>query len=113
MKYNLEHFTEIMEQQMSGDAKEIGEQSDTLYAKLVSDRTKDISSSDIQDIVSEIDDFLHKHASVDLDRNSYWTAITDAYKSDYVKNITDAKYGLGASEYIVKAFQYYVDNRQE
>ena len=42
MKYNLEHFTEIMEQQMSGDAKEIGEQSDTLYAKLVSDRTKDI-----------------------------------------------------------------------
>lgn len=113
MKYNLEHFTEIMEQQMSGDAKEIGEQIDTLYAKLVSDRTKDISSSDIQNIVSEIDDFLHKHASVNLVGNSYWATIIDAYKSDYIKNVTDAKYGLGATEYIIKAFQYFVDNIQE
>lgn len=34
----------------------------------------------------------------------------DAYSGDYVKAITDNKYGKGASEYIVKAFQYYANN---
>lgn len=112
MKYNLEHFSEIMEQQMSGDVKEIGEQSDALYAKLVSDRTKDISSSEIQDIVHEIDIFVHKHASVDLVGDRYWNAIINSYKSDFVKNITDTKHGSGAADYIVKSFQYYTDHKQ-
>lgn len=113
MKYNLEHFSEVMEQQMSGDVKEIGEQSDALYAKLVADRTKDVSSSEVQSIVHEFDDFMHKHASADLVGKGYWNAIIDSYKSDYVKAITDTKYGSGAADYIVKAFQYYVNNSVE
>ncbi len=112
MKYNLEHFSEVMEQQMSGDVKEIGEQSDALYAKLVADKTKDISSSEVQDIVHEIDKFLCKHASADLVGDRYWNAIIDSYKSDYVKAITDTKHGSGAADYIVKAFQYYADHKQ-
>ncbi len=111
MKYNLEHFSEIMEQQMSGDVKEIGKQSDALYAKLVADRTKDISSSEVQDIVREFDIFLHKHASIDLVGEGYWNAI-NSYKSDYVRAITDTKHGSGAADYIVKAFQYYADHKQ-
>lgn len=112
MKYNLEHFSEVMEPQMSGGIKEIGEQSDTLYAKLVADKTKDISSSEVQDIVHEIDKFLHKHASADLVGDRYWNAIIDSYKSDYVKAIIDTKHGSGATNYIVKAFQYYADHKQ-
>lgn len=110
MKYNLEHFSEVMEQQMSGDVKEIVEQSDALYAKLVADRTKDISSIEVQDIVHEIDNFMHKHASVDLVGDRYWNVIIESYKSDYVKAITDTKHGSGAADYIVKAFQYYAEN---
>ena len=30
--------------------------------------------------------------------------------NDYVKNITDKKYGDGASDYIVKAFRHYPEN---
>lgn len=96
---------------MSGDVKEIGEQSDALYAKLVADRTKDISSSEVQDIVREIDVFLHKHASVDLVGDRYWNAIINSYKSDYGKAITDTKHGSGAADYIVKAFEYYADHQ--
>lgn len=110
MKYNLEHFSEIMEQQMSEDVKEILQQSDNLYASLTKDMSKDISSNEIQQIVEKIDTFLHEHASADLIGQGYWKAIVDSYSSDYVKSITDTKYGSGSSDYIVKAFQYYSDN---
>ena len=36
--------------------------------------------------------------------------LIDSYSSDYVKTITDKKYGDGASDYIVKAFRYYSEN---
>ncbi len=35
MRYNLEHFSEIMETQLTEDIKEIGQQSDRLYASLL------------------------------------------------------------------------------
>lgn len=34
MKYNLEHFSELMETQLTEDVKEIGKQSDVLYGRL-------------------------------------------------------------------------------
>lgn len=112
MKYNLEHFSEIMGEQMSGGANEIGLQSDELYKRLTADISRDISSEETQHIVQEIDSFMRKHASTDLIGNSYWQAIIDSYSGDYVKAITDTKYGAGATDYIVKAFQYYSDNRK-
>ncbi len=36
--------------------------------------------------------------------------LIDSYSNDYVKNITDKKYGDGASDHIVKAFRYYSEN---
>lgn len=111
MKYNLEHFSEIMDKQMSGDVKKVSEHVDTLYSKLVADITKDISSKEVQDIVHEIDDYIRKNASNELSGNGYLNAIIDSYKSDYVRAITDTKYGSGAADYIVNAFQYYVDNK--
>lgn len=111
MKYNLEHFSEIMEQQMSEDVKEIAKQNDELYTRLTADMARDISSDEIQNIVHEINKFMRKHASVDLIGNNYWNVVINSYSSDYVKAITDTKYGIGASDYLVKAFQFYLDNR--
>jgi DNA-binding transcriptional MerR regulator len=48
MKYNLEHFSEIMERQLTEEFKKVGQQSDLLYAKLTADLSKDIASSEIQ-----------------------------------------------------------------
>jgi len=110
MKYNLKHFSEIMEKQISGDAKEIGLQSDELYTRLTADMSRDVSSDETQHIVQEIDTFMRKHASTDLIGNDYWNMIIDTYSNDYIKAITDTKYGKGASDYIVKAFRYYSAN---
>lgn len=113
MKYNLEHFSEIMEQQMSADVKEIAQQSDNLYTSLTGDMSRDISSNEIQHIVQELDTFMHRHASTDLIGHDYWKIIIDSYSSEYVKNIADTKYGTGASDYIVKAFQYYSNSKMD
>lgn len=113
MKYNLEHFSEIMEQQLSGDEKEISQYGDKLYARLTADMLREISSDETQHIVQEIDTFMRKHASTDLIGNGYWKVIIDSYSVDYEKDITDTKYGSGASDYIVKAFQYYSNNEHE
>lgn len=111
MKYNLEHLPEIMEQQMTEDVKEMVKQNDELYTRLTADMARDINSDEIQYIVHEINMFMRRHLSGDLVGNKHWTAVINSYSSDYGKAITDTKYGIGASDYIVKAFQFYLDNR--
>lgn len=110
MKYNLEHLSEIMKTQLTEDAKKVGQQLDMLYAKLTVDLTKTPSSTEIQSIVHKIDLLiLENSGSVFLDK-SYLNVIIDSYSSNYVKTITDTKYGECASDYIVKAFRYYSEN---
>lgn len=110
MKYNLEHFSEIMEKQMSGNTKKIVQQSENLYKRLTSDLTVDYFSDEIQGIVLEIMAFAQEHATTVSLGESYWNVVIQAYSSDYIKVITDTKYGAGASDYIVKAFRYYREN---
>lgn len=105
MKYNLEHFSEIMETQLTEDVKKIGKQSDTLYAKLTTDLSEDVSSPKIQSIVHEIWQFIQENSS-DVSVSSM-DMLINAYSNDYIKGITDSKYEEGASDYIVKAFRYY------
>lgn len=110
MKYNLEHFSEIMDTQLTEEAKKVGQQSDMLYAKLTADMSKDVSSSEVQSIVQSIDLLIQENGSSVSLGKPYLNIIIDTYASDYVKKITDTKYGEGASDYIVKAFRYYSEN---
>lgn len=110
MKYNLEHFSEIMDTQLTKEAKKVGQQSDMLYAKLTADMSKDVSSSEVQSIVQSIDLLIQENgSSISLDK-PYLNIIIDTYASDYVKKITNTKYGEGASDYIVKVLRYYSEN---
>lgn len=110
MKHNLEHFSELMETQLTEAAKEIGKQSDILYGRLTADLLEDISSSNIQSIVHELLQLIQENnTSVSLDK-PYINVLIDTYSSDYIKSMTDSKYGEGASDYIVKAFRYYLEN---
>lgn len=110
MKYNLEHFSEIMETKLPEEAKEIARQSDMLYGKLTADLSEDVSSPKIQSIVHELLQFIQKNStSVSLGK-PYMDMLINAYSNDYVKSITDSKYEKGASDYIVKAFRYYSEN---
>lgn len=108
MKHNLDHFSEKMESLLSEDAEKIGQQSDNLYARLTADLSKDCSSDEIQDIVGEIITLIQKHAGEAALEKRFWDSITHTYSNEFVKNITDTKYGEGASDYIAKAFEYYV-----
>lgn len=111
MKHNLEHFSEIMEQQITDDAKEIAQQSDSLYTKLTADMSRDVSSDDVQNLVREIIAFVQKHASTNLIGNDYCNTIINMYSGSYVKAVTDNNYGAGAADYIINAFQYYIDHK--
>jgi DNA-binding transcriptional MerR regulator len=113
MKYNLEHFSDIMDKQLSGDTKKIMQQSDDLYSKLTSDMTKDISSDEVQHIVKEIDSFMQENTTAESTGKDYWNMLIDTYSRDFIKRITDTKYGVGASAYIVQAFRFYSNNNQQ
>ena len=63
MKYNLEHFSEIIETQLPEEAKEIARQSDMLYSKLTADLSEDVSSPKIQSIVHELLQFIQKNST--------------------------------------------------
>ena len=110
MKYNLEHFSELMETQLTEEAKEIGKHSDILYIRLTADLSEDVSSPKVQSIVHQLLQLIQENStSVSLDK-PYISVLIDTYSSDYIKSITDSKYGKGASDYIVKAFHYYSEN---
>ena len=65
MKYNLEHFSEIMDKEWNEDAEKIAAQSDLLYGKLTADLTCDVSSPQIQEIVYEILEFITLFSYID------------------------------------------------
>lgn len=109
MKYNLEHFSELMEQSkaLSENKDEILQKSNDLYIKLTSDMTKTVASEEIQDIVHEIVEFTDgNNLGTDMGEG-YWDIIIETYSKDLTKGITDTKYGAGASSYIANALQYY------
>lgn len=112
MKYNLEHFSEIIETQLPEEAKEIARQSDMLYSKLTADLSEDVSSPKIQSIVHELLQFIQKNStnvSISCSK-SYMNMLINAYSNDYIKTITDSKHKKGASDYIVKVLCYYSEN---
>lgn len=110
MKYNLEHFSEIMDAWQSEEVKEIMRQSDLLYGKLTADLTESVSSSRVQGIVHDLLQFTQQHRANTPIEKPYIQMLIDTYSNDHVKGVTDVKYGKGAANYIVGAFRYYSKN---
>lgn len=110
MKYNLEHFTEVMNQRLSLVPEEM-KQND-LFAKLSLLREKNVSSDEVQNLVRQIIVQAQAIAPAELvgDRKKYCETIISVYSGDYIKTIFDAKNGEGASDFIVKAFRYLSKN---
>ena len=107
MKNNLEHFEEIMDSRMTDHVKEIMNKSNAIYAKLLSDMTRDPESEEVQDIIKELDNFMAEIAQ-EVDPKERWETIIHSYSSsEYQRKMTDAKYGEGAADYIVKAVRYF------
>ena len=84
MKYNLQHFSEIMENKQIKN-QDLIQQSDALYSKLTSDRNKDVASEEIQTIVKEIVLFTQETTSCSSMNPSFWNMIIESYSNDLVK----------------------------
>jgi len=54
--------------------------------------------------------FIQKNSTGVSLGKPYINMLVDTYSNDYIKGITDTKYGKGASDYIVGAFRYYSEN---
>ncbi len=110
MKYNLEHFSELMEQSNAiiENKDDIMKKSDELYIKLTSDMTRDVSSKEIQAIIHEIIEFSNENnLGIDMGEG-FWDLVIEGYSHDTIKAINDEKYGKGASDYIARALQYHL-----
>lgn len=114
MKYNLEHFQELMEQieDIGGQKDDILKKNDDLQVKLTSDLTKDPTSEEIQDIMHELME-LSKKTSIDVDMGEgYWDMVIDIYTGETGRKVMDEKYGEGASEFMAKALHYYIHKQE-
>lgn len=113
MRYNLEHFSEVMEQAYSQIPEE-RKRGDS-FSKLASNRDKDVSSDEVQNLVWQIITFAQGNVSSELLGNdtSYCNTIIETYSNEYLKTMFDTKQGEGASDYVVKAFRYYLNNNEQ
>lgn len=109
MKYNMEHFSEVMRQELAqaGMKEELLQKNQDLYAALTMDLDKDAASEEIQNIVREIVTFTQESLLTSEVGEEYWNIIIQSYRNDISKAVTDTKYGKGAADFIVKAFRYY------
>ena len=109
MKHNLEHFSEIMDDWYAQVPEEM--RTEDKFLKLASHRGEDVSSDPVQDLVKEIIANVRRNAPSVLVGNegSYCRMIIDCYSNDYLRRVFDTKHGEGSYDYIVRAFQYYVD----
>lgn len=110
MKHNLEHFSEIMDDWYAQVPEEM--RTEDKFLKLASRRGEDVSSDPVQDLVKEIIANVRGNAPSVLVGNegSYCRMIIDCYSNDYLRRVFDTKHGEGSCDYIVRAFQYYVDS---
>ena len=114
MKYNLEHFSEVMEKIPSKEeAGRLVEQTEMLTKKLTSDLSKDVNLMEVQEMVRELISFTEEcNKGLGMGKN-YWSFMAENYSSSpaFIE-ATDKKYGEGASKFIGLALKAYLD-RQE
>lgn len=88
---------------------------ETLYKKLRSNLSKDPTSKEIQQIVSEIANETRKiHETLKVDEGeNHWGYMADFYlsKRSFIE-ITDKKYGNGVSKFIGEALKFYAENNK-
>lgn len=109
MKYNLEHFSELMERadQLKENKDEVLSRSDALFRELIMNKDKDVTCPQVQEAVGRIVAYTSAN-NLGLDMGEgFWDMVIDSYGNDEVIQFTEQKYGEGAAEYIARALRYY------
>ena len=100
MKYNLEHFSEIMDEWYSQVPEEMLKEDK--FLKLASHKGEDVASEPVQSIVEEIISSIPTTTSKLLvgSAENYCRMMIDTYSNDYLSKVFDTKHGAGSSEYM-------------
>lgn len=110
MKKNPSNFPETMKQlyAMKYDTDNYMDKSNELMKRLTSDLSKDVSSKEIQQIVDELINLGSEHTkNIDVGEG-YWNLMADGYLTNpSIIEVTDKKYGKGASAFIGEALEVY------
>lgn len=115
MKHNLDHFSELMEERLSQIPEEV--RTEDKFLKLASHRGEGAASDSVQSLVREIIAHARENAPSELagmveKDDDYCRTILEVYSNDYLKTVTDAKYGAGSCDFIVEAFRRYVESQR-
>lgn len=115
MKRNLDHFSELMEERLSQIPEEVW--TEDKFLKLASHRGEGAASESVQSLVREIIAHARENAPSELaglveKDDDYCRTILEVYSNDYLKTVTDAKYGAGSCDFIVEAFRRYVESQR-
>ena len=111
MKHNLEHFSEIMDNWYAQIPEEM--RTEDRFLELARHKGDNVAADNIQNIVKDIIAYAYGNSSTTQlvgTEDSYCRMIIELYSNDYLKTVTDTKYGTGSCDYIVKAFRYYSEN---
>lgn len=113
IKHNLEHFSELMDNLHSQIPEEM--KTDDKFLKLASHKGEDVASDSVQNLVKEIIAYAHGNAPSELvgNDNKYCNMIIELYSNDYLKTLTDTKYGTGSCNYIAEAFRHYLHRSEK
>lgn len=121
---SIENFTKAMEknfQTFLSDGPSIApkevdgliEKTDEITRRLTADLSKDTASVEIMAIAGELITFTEEcNKGIDMGEN-YWQFMADTYvTSPAFIEVTDRKYGTGASSFISRALKEYLKERQ-
>ncbi len=106
MQQNMARFDEVIESKVTEDVRLVGERSDAMYQRLTADLTLDCSDEEVQALVKELIDLMAQNSDGASRSNTCQTVI-EAYSNEFIREVTNKKYGVGAAEFIVNAFRCY------
>lgn len=108
MKENLRHFLENGPELTQKEANEAMDKTDALTRKLTADLDKDAGGDEIQKTAGELVSFINESNSGADMGSDYWSFMINNYMSNPAfREITDRKYGEGASEFMGRALKVY------
>ena len=108
MEENLQHFLENGPGFTQKEVDEAVDKTDTLTKKLTADLSKEAGSDEVQKIAGELVSLINEsNGGMDMG-SSYWSFMVNNYMTNPAfQEITDRKYGEGASEFMGKALKVY------
>lgn len=112
MKASEKNLDTFLSKENTTNVSDAIEKTDLLTKRVTLDLCADVSSPQIQEALKELIDFCNQsNAGLDMGAG-YWEVMAEQYLTNPVfMQATDKKYGAGASQFIGRALQVYLESQ--